>query len=355
MQSIDTLSDFLAFAGANHEAKTEYRIYDLSRRVQPIEASEFQAIERGERPFPAPRQQHAWLGIVLWSSVRDNDPYIWFVKLPLDERGLFEHAARQHFLSIIVEALGSDPTQSPTAEQEQRLQQNPYIFTPEEARRAAFHAHVSADLNQPTSIHYEDALAWLQGQKPSADWQNLGVQGIHDALTRDIADIKLQQQIQNNLLQWPIPIQQAVMEALEHQELPATLAQNLLAQLNSTPPASSQIILLRCLASYSAAPTMVKAIGRLLRDLPKDETDRLDLLFSLGARCWPALADADNLERYMTAIATANEEVFASVFRDLVMLPELRGLLLRLFGSNDLNPTLQQALTQLVTRTRGTS
>ncbi|EGN75643.1 Protein of unknown function (DUF3549) [Idiomarina sp. A28L] len=355
MQSIDTLSDFLAVAGANHQAKTEYRIYDLSRRVQPILAADFQAIERGERPFPAPRQQHAWLGVVLWSSVRDSDPYIWFVKLPLDERGLFDHAARQHFLSIIVEALGADPTSTPTAEQEQRLQQNPYIFVPEEARRAAFHAQVSADLEQPTSIHYEDALAWLQGQKPFEDWENLGVQGIHDALTRNISDSQLQQRIQSNLLTWPVPIQQALMEAMEHQELPATMAQNLLAQLNSSLAVSAQIILIRSLASQSHTPAMHKAIGRLLRDLPQQETDKLDLLFSLGARCWPALTDTNNLERYMTAIASANEDIFVSVFRDLVMLPELRGLLLRLFGSNNLNPQLQQALTQLVTRTRGTA
>lgn len=355
MQSIDTLSDFLAVAGDNHEAKTEYRIYDLSRRVQPIAAADFQAIERGERPFPAPRQQQAWLGFVLWSSVRDSDPYIWFVKLPLDERGLFDHAARQHFLSIIVEALGSDPTLAPTAEQEQRLQQNPYIFVPEEARRAAFHAQVSADLQQPTSIHYEDALAWLQGQKPFEDWENLGVQGIHDALTRNISDSQLQQQIQKNLLTWPVPIQQALMEAMEHQTLPATLAQNLLAQLNSSLPASAQIVLIRSLASQSHTPAMHKAIGRLLRDLPKQETDKLDLLFSLGARCWPALTDTNNLERYMTAAASANSDIFISIFRDLVMLPELRGLLLRLFGSNDLNPELQHALTQLVTRTRGSA
>ncbi|RUO22549.1 DUF3549 domain-containing protein [Aliidiomarina iranensis] len=355
MQSIDTLSDFLAVAGANHEAKTDYRIYDMSRRVRPISAADFQAIERGERPFPSPRQQHAWLAVVLWSSIRGSDPYIWFVKLPLDERALFDHAARQHFLSIIVEALGTDPTSEPSEAQQQRLEQNPYIFVPDEARRAAFHAQVSADLQQPTSIHYEDALAWLQGQKAEADWQNIGVQGIHDALTRNLSDSHLQQQIQNNLLLWPVPIQQALMEAMEHQELPTSLADNLLSQLRHNLPVSGQIVLLRSLASYSQSKKMQTAIGRLLRELPSEETEKLDLLFSLGARCWPTLADADNLERYMSAAATASQDIFVSIFRDLVMLPELRGQLLQLFGRNQLNPALQQALSQLIQQTRGTA
>lgn len=369
MQSIDTLTDFLAVAGANHKAQTEYRIYDLSRIVKLFSTEEFRAIENGERPFPYPRQQHAWLGIVLRQKERQesnqiHDPYIWFVKLPLDERGLFQHAARQHFLSIIVAALGENPTAVPTAEQEKRQQQNPYIFTPNEPRRAAFHAQVSHDLQFPASLHYTDALAFLRGETASNTWQDLGVQGIHDVIVRNLHEPSIQKHIYTQLLQWPQPLQQTLMEALEHAKLPATLAQNFIGQLQSAAP-EQQITLLRCLADASKNTNLQSTVHHLLatceRQLnavtskPADTTlvnSSQDLLLTIGARNWAALSANDNLERYLGLLATINEHVFIQVFRDLVMLPELRGLMLQLFRKEQLSPALQRGIANLVAQTR---
>ena len=369
MQSIDTLTDFLAVAGANHEASTEYRIYDLSRIVKPFSAEAFRAIENGERPFPYPRQQHAWLGIVLRQKERAesnqiHDPYIWFVKLPLDERGLFQHAARQHFLSIIVEALGENLTAAPTAEQEKRQQQNPYIFTPDEPRRAAFHAQVSHNLQFPASVHYADALAFFRGETATSTWQDLGVQGIHDVVVRNLQEPSIQQHIHTQLLQWPKPLQQTLMEALEHAKLPATLAQNLIGTL-PTAPREQQIMLLRCLADASQHGNFQKAVQHLLnaceRALSKTGSDASeatvvndiqDLLLTIGARNWFALSANDNLEHYLGLLATINEHVFIQIFRDLVMLPELRGLMLQLFRKEQLSPALQSGIAALVAQTR---
>src|SRR5690554_6489641 len=145
MTNIATLTEFLEASGV------EWRVHDLSRRVTELSPELLRAVEKGQRPFPTPRQQKAWLAITFWQTT----PYIWFVALPLDERGTFQHAAMQHFMSIIVEALGESPTANVSESQDKLLQQNPYIFQPDEARRAAFHAAISVLLQQPPSIHFE--------------------------------------------------------------------------------------------------------------------------------------------------------------------------------------------------------
>lgn len=369
MQSIDTLSDFLTVAGSGHSATTAYCIYDLSRRVQRLDNHEFARIERGEAPFPTPRQQHAFLGVVFWNTTKANDPYIWFIKLPLDERGLFQHAARQHFLSIIVAALDTPEQPLSPEEQDKILAQNPYIFTPDEPRRAAFHALVSAELNHPPSIYYEDAQAWLaraptaqnQTEPESAEsWQNLGIQGIHDVCTRDLNNSQIQHNLMACFSSWPTPLQQALVEAIEHQNIPAALAQhwrNELKQAVQDQSYATDYVLtrLRLLASHAAEPASQNVVKQLLARLPSQQPDRQDILLALGARCWPALATPENCAAFLTAAAAESDEVFVTIFRDLVMLPALRGFVLNLFRQPELAPELQQALTKLAQRTRSSS
>lgn len=361
MQSIDTITDFLTAAGtaAEKQAGTHsarFRIYDLSRRVKEIPVADFTAIERDERPFPAPRLQHAWLGIVFWSEQQQNDPYIWFVKLPLDERTLFQHAARQHFLSIIVDALGHDPSAVPTAEQEQRLQENPYVFKPDEARLAAFHALVRRDLGLPPSIYFEDAQSFFSQDDSTVAWESLGVQGIHDLIARlghpdQPGQQVLHQHLSQGFLSWPAPIQQALTEAMEHHSLPASLQNNLLAQLEGMigdTLSDPHFALLRATSAQALSSRYQKLLMRLLSTYPNDT----DLLLTIGARAWEALIDYANLELFLDQLAHASESIFIQAFRDLVMLPQLRPLLLSILRKDDLSPTLQQAVQTLIAHTR---
>src|SRR5690554_2821099 len=208
MTSIATLSEFLDASGV------VWQVHDLSRRVTELTPNVLRDVEQGLRPFPTPRQQKAWLAITFWQPKQVKRPFIWFVALPLDERGAFQHAAMQHFMSIIVDALGEQPTAELTETQEQRLAQNPYIFQPDEARRAAFHAQISASLEHAPSIHFEHAEAFFSGRS-DIDWQLLGVQGIHDLAVRNIHQPKVQLFISQNFLNFPEPLQEALSLALE--------------------------------------------------------------------------------------------------------------------------------------------
>ncbi|WP_194755843.1 DUF3549 family protein [Aliidiomarina indica] len=361
MQSIDTITDFLTAAGHAAEQQqgskgARFRIYDLSRRVQALGLADFAAIERNERPFPAPRQQHAWLGIVFWSEQQQNDPYIWFVKLPLDERSLFQHAARQHFLSIIVDALGTDLNSAPSAEQEKRLQDNPYVFQPDEARRAAFHALVRRDLGLPPSIYYEDAQSFFSQEDSPVEWESLGVQGIHDVIARlshpdQPGQQLLHKRLAQDFLNWPGPIQQTLTEAMEHRQLPAALQNNLLAALEGMfedALSDSHFALLRATSAQALSNRYQQLVLRLLKTYPNDT----DLLLTIGARAWPALIDYGNLQLYLEQLATTSETIFIQAFRDLVMLPELRPLLLNILRKDDLSPVLQDAIQALIAHTR---
>ena len=60
--SINSISEFLLHAG------TEYKVFDMGRRLTQLDAQSFLDIENGSAYAPYPRQQHAWFGIVFWNK-----------------------------------------------------------------------------------------------------------------------------------------------------------------------------------------------------------------------------------------------------------------------------------------------
>ena len=83
---------------------SQYRIYDIGRKVDKISKAQFEKIEAAQLPYPYPSQGHALLAIAFWQK-QSTSPYLWFVKLPLDERGLLNQGARNHFIAIIIERI----------------------------------------------------------------------------------------------------------------------------------------------------------------------------------------------------------------------------------------------------------
>lgn len=336
--TIHTLTDFLTASGV------QWRVHDLSRRVISLSPTLIQEVEQGLRPFPHPRQQKAWLAISFWqaNAAVIPHPYIWFVALPLDERGCFQQAAMQDFMSIVVAALEQDH------EHNSEKNHNPYIFQPDENRRAAFHAQMSSLLQQPPSIHFETAEAYFLEHGQQLAWQQLGVQGIHDVLVRGLEQSKLQEKITQNFFSYPAPVREALCQALEQTQLPAAFFQQLFALTQQHHSVQNQLLLLRSLSSGAAEPAFQAWLTGLLQasadfSAPQQE----ELLLIIAARCWPALQQANLLEYYFTLVVEYNPQLFPALYKELVALACLRPLCLAFLHKPHQTPLLQQAIADL--------
>lgn len=346
MSQIATLSEFLEASGC------QWFVYDLSRQVKPLEKELIRGVELGQQPFPTPRQQKAWLAVVFWQSL--EQPFIWFVSLPLDERGGFQQAAMQHFMSIIVEALGHDLTSDTSKEQEALLEQNPYIFTPDINKRAAFHAQFTRDFGLNASMHFETADAFFRGHA-DIDWQQLGLQGIHDVMHRQLQSSDVHQTILGHFHSWPDALQQAVCHALEHASLPTAFADNIVRQIQQLDEAKIDIslLLLQALSSVAQRKGVHKVITQRL-DLVSEQK-QTELLVLIAARLWKTLEDPETFNLYFAKLSAEKPEVFQSLFKELVTIPTLRMNCLQLLHTPHKNEAVQTQIARLIAAMRSSS
>ena len=339
---INTLSEFLAQAG------TEFRLYDLGRRLQPLNHDDFAAIEAHHRPYPWPLQRHAWLAVCYWQQQNRTQPYVWFLKLPLDERGLFNNGAVKHFLSALVEQLGQDVTAELTDEQQQRLAQTPFTFQPSQDKLAAFHAQLGVALDLPPSAFFQGVRDYIRAPDRH-DWQQLGLQGLADMTVRLQQDAQLSQQLAERLLALPQPVQDALLNQCEHHPLPTVVIERLFdaitTELERQDPNQERIAqLLRATSGSPASADRRQKIATLLALTPSQS-----LMLSLAARLWQDLTDETLLLTYLEQLAEYHGELFNGLFAELVSIPALRPLILGNLHNTALSPSLKNALGSLFT------
>jgi Protein of unknown function (DUF3549). len=334
------------------ESHSDYLVYDLGRRVQPLESQVFDAICAQQRPYPYPLQDHAWFAVVFWPKLQAEqpEPFLWFLKMPLDERGLLNHAAQQEFMAHVIALLGQQITGALSDEQEQQLQQSAYLFTPSEAKRAALHAQLTTTWQRSPSRYFSAALAEFQTPTPDG-WQHLGLQGIHDVAVRLAEHPAVVNAITENFATYPEPLQNALAEALEHTQPPVQLRDKLLPLLKAEPQ-QLRMNALRALAGFANTAEMQQAIGQHISIATADE------LVIITARLWPALIGASPerasngsnlMESYLLRLAELNNAaLFAGIVRDLLRLPETRIFALGLVQRNDLPTPLYQAWQQFI-------
>ncbi|ART79636.1 DUF3549 family protein [Oceanisphaera avium] len=337
---INTLSEFLTQAG------TEFRLYDLGRRLQPLASADFLAIEAHQRPYPWPLQRHAWLAVCYWQSHTVNQPYIWFLKLPLDERGLLNNGAIKYFLASLVEQLGQELSAPLTQEQQQKLAQTPFTFAPSQEKLAAFHARLGLTLKTPPSPYYQGALNYLVNPSQQ-DWQQLGLQGLAEVAARLHQEPALSQQL---VAQWPhlaAAVQTALCQQCEHQPLPRAVEElfmnEISHQLERQEIDDERLsLLLRACAANPTSPQRQQKIATLLKVAPSQA-----LILCLVARLWQDLTDEMLLLSYLNQLAQHHGDIFNSVFNELVTTPALRPLILSNLHHPQLSVAAQRALGQL--------
>ncbi|WP_116472366.1 DUF3549 family protein [Zobellella maritima] len=341
---INTLSEFLTQAG------TQFRLYDLGRRLQPLKNSDFEEIEAGRRPYPWPLQRHAWLAVSYWLQA-GQQPYIWFLKLPLDERGLLSPAAVKHFLSALVEQLGQDLGAPLTEAQQQQLAQTPFTFQPAQDKLAAFHARLSLDLGLPPSAYLAPVQAYLEA--PEGDsWQALGLQGLADLVARLPADEALCRQLGNRLFSLPLPVQNALLSQCEHHAIPHELARQLLAAISpelerQTPDEERIALLLRATAGCAPFAARRDKLSSLLAMAPGQT-----LMLTIAARLWQELTDETLLFEFLDVLAGRHAPLFNGLFAELVSTPALRPLILANLHNPALSEQLRDAIGNLLSITR---
>ncbi|WP_028110833.1 DUF3549 family protein [Ferrimonas futtsuensis] len=333
MENITTLHQFLQAAGV------QYQVFDLGRRVVPLDPIEFAQVEATTSPYPYPRSGHAWLGVLFWNPTLSQDHYIWFIKLPLDEQGLLNPAARSQFLQTVVDALGRDPTAPMTQEQQEQLKSNPFIFQPSQDKLAVFHARINTQLARPASIYYEHCQSYLKGQLGWDNWQQLGLQGLADNLAR-VSQAQRDEELPVAIGQMPPEPLAAFASVAEHFPCSPKMAEAWLTLMGEGDHDAINQMALRGLAGHNES--LVKAIELAL---PQASADTLVVI---AARCWSALTHEPLLKAYLTRLAKLDKTLFVGLYSDLVSMPTLRQQVLSVLRDPERDPALAQAIGHLM-------
>lgn len=339
--TITTLGEFL------QAGQAEYKIFDIGRCLTELSREEFAAIEKQQRPYPCPIARQAQLAILFQHKQHDQQPFLWFLQFPLDERGLLNLAARNQYLEYVVSALGHEITGEMTEEQEKQLQQNPYLLNPNEQQRAALHARVQRQQKLPPSIHFETAEAYLRQPESGINWRQIGLQGLHDCAARLEQLPELSDVVAKQFAHYPAAVRQPLAIALEQQSITPPVRDSLLKNLESE-DAKLCTDSLRALASATNHPRVQKSINQLV---PKATPDQLVVI---AARLWPILNEEQSLLRYLDAIATLDNVLFDALFQDIIALPDIRPMLLSILAQQKQSEDVGKALNRLKQQTQGT-
>ena len=344
-----TICEFLTQTGA------QVQFYDMGRRVVEISNDDMLAIERQQTPYPQPFLRSASLGVLFHYDNAEAQPevdsyQIWFLKFPLDEKGLLSQDARNDFLRRIIETLAEQTLAKLTAENDTKNsadaqstsqnktapdmpEDNPHGFTPREDRMACFHAKVSKKLGQTPSHFYDHAADYFTGSAGFEQWNFVGLQGIADVATRLDENDNL-----NTLTQaiphLPITPFAALCGCLENEVVDPNLSTILGIRLehalqekeNDTSP-SIVAAAIRGLSHGSDQMTLVKAIQSTL---DTDIGHNVEVLATIAGRAWQCLEDAETRRAFLLSLARceAGQSAFDNIMADLMFIPGLRKPLL---------------------------
>lgn len=316
MSTISSITELLNLSNV------QFRIFDIGRRVSKISKETFSKVEENQLPHPFPHQGHAHLAIAFWQG-KEQSPYLWFAKLPLDERGLLNLGARNHFVAIIVEALGTDLSADPTEKQAELLQANPYIFEPSQYKLAFLHSLISASLKQPASSYYQPAIDYLI-KKDWQNWQNIGVQGLTDLAVRFETD-NLTSLVSDALPHLPKKVLAVFSGALENVTLPHTLCHALLnMQSQSTLDNEAKLLYFRALSCSQHDESIREFIKESLNN---EKEANQEFVITIAGRFWESLENEATCLAFLELVAGKFPELFAPLFRDLVAIPGLRAVI----------------------------
>jgi len=340
--SITTLIEFIEDTGAR------LRLFDMGRRVVKIPRDIFLQIEKTAIPYPYPLQQQAWLALLFQYETSHADPYIWFLRFPLDEQGKLLQAARDDFMHRLVERLGSKLAASQKGiKMETALQDNPYSFKPTEDRMAVFHARASRLLKQPPSRFYQHARAFFQGRLGWDQWSFIGYQGIADMAAR------LDQEKNEHILSDALPQLSskpfaALCHCLENEQLPLSITEKIVKRVDmeleweqpDIQLIGSGIRGVSCSRSETLRQKLIKAV------LQAPCAEDAEILAAISGRAWESLNQESIARSFLEKLAqnSIGQAFFDQCLADLLYLPGMREPLLKALRQPDRSATLSQSV-----------
>ncbi|WP_105200569.1 DUF3549 family protein [Pseudoalteromonas sp. T1lg10] len=335
--NIATLAELLDAAG------TTWRVYDIGRRVQKLDKATFADIESTKQAYPFPLAQHALLAIQFWDAKASAEPYVWFLKLPLDEQSKLVAASRDHFANMVLEAVG---TQLLGDEKEQsKLDNNPYVFTPNANKRAAFNAHIKVELRQSASQYYEHTQLYFSGKLGWQQWQSIAVQGLADFAAR-LNQGDNEQRLCSAWEHLPAEVRQPLAAQLENAQVSTQVAEMLQQSIQHALGKNDKALLIDSLRAISFAPASGICCAAIDEVLASNWAEDADICQVIAGRLWTHLQAPERLAAFMEKSAQIKSEqpVFASLFADLVAIPTLRPHVLAMLRCEQRSEALSRAI-----------
>ncbi len=332
----DSLTELLRSTGA------ALRVFDMGRRISKMPLERFRLIEDSQLPYPTPFQHLAWLALLIWNPKKRDENAVWFLRLPLDEQGLVAPAARDDLLKRLIQnVINSQNGQL----DEDALKDNPYSFTPEQSRMAAFHALAAREMKAPASAHYERAQAWFKGQLPLDAWQSLAYQGLADFIVRLDQEDNTTALCQR-LPEMPAAVLESLCPLLENMQPAGALQQPLLEQLQqalNTDNSNRVAALCRALSNIPDEPAKQRWV---LSVLASRHARQPEVITVIATRCESALLEPKVLSAFLEQLAQgeAGQTGFSRILAELMFMPVHRALILQAFR----NPARSEALSQAI-------
>lgn len=339
MKPMQTLSDLL------QQLQGQYRVYDMGARLSKLSTIAFRAFEEGHKAYPSPWLRHAWVGILSWSPqtpvTKSSTPTIWFLKLPLDERGQLIQAARDEFLNQLLETIGTNMLdRQASADWAEQLKHSNLAFTPDQARMAAFHAQASLTLEQPPSSFYAAVQDYMTSPTPQQNWQQLGLQGFADFAMR----LDQQQDWQSHIDRLPATVLDTVAAQLENQRLNHTLAKAFIVRGCASLNEGEKVA---CLRAVSLSPDTSSRQQWLKQLMTADPKLGIELLATIASKCSHDLLNAELMNLFVHQCA-ADQGLFNALVQELMYQPKLRQQVLESFRGKQRSPALVQAIGSLM-------
>lgn len=343
MTTITSLTEFFLQSGF------QFRIFDMGRRIAPIAADDFSAIEDARLAYPYPLQRQAWIGLLGWPEDNSEKHFIWFLRLPLDESGHIAYAARDDLLRRLIKMADQGLNGADEAALQASMDDNPFGYKPTDERMAVFHAKARKLLGLPPSQYYTQARDYFAAKLGLDQWSQLGLQGIADVTARleeDENALRLAEII-DTLPDVPFEV---LCQCLENEVLDMNLSQSIARraslELAQPEPHAGQIALCLRALSMSSSPGLRRNLIEqvLLTAIGAD----IQILVAISGRCWEDLEDELVLHDFLTALANNSEgqEIFNKVLADLFTIPGMRVKIMTALRNPERTNRLSDALGQ---------